>query len=173
MIRTIKELTASLTICNTRQQIHKAEYKTEASENVHKQHTYPPRRHLQTYLKCKTKIHIGFLTKQLSIFCKMMHISKRQGYSHVDSLEENLELTVPKDKQFALSVDYIHIRPERKSAIFSFFLKRDGCNTSLIIRVQPFIIQVLAINYFWNTKLKEFSMHDFLHCLQYTMHALR
>lgn len=40
------------------------------------------------YLICKTKICIGFLAEHLSIFCKMMRISKRKMYSCIDSLEE-------------------------------------------------------------------------------------
>lgn len=48
----------------------------------------PQRTYASLYLKCKTNICIGFLTKQSSIFYKITHISKRKVYSHIDSLEE-------------------------------------------------------------------------------------
>lgn len=39
-------------------------------------HRSPKRALANLYLKYKTRIHLGFLTKQLSFFCKVMHISK-------------------------------------------------------------------------------------------------
>lgn len=89
-----KELTAPLTTWNTRQQMDEMiEYYTVLVQrhlktfmkNIHRS---PKRALANLYLKYKTRIHVGFFTKQLSIFCKMMHISKWKEYSHVDSLEE-------------------------------------------------------------------------------------
>lgn len=88
-----KELTACLTTWNTKRQMDKTEYYTillrrhlkTFMNNIHRS---PKRALANLHLQYKTRIHMGFLTKQLSIFCKIMHISKWKGYSHIDSLQE-------------------------------------------------------------------------------------
>lgn len=83
-----KELTACLTTRNTIQQMDKTEYYTVLLQRhlktlMNNIHRSPKRGLADLHIRYKTRIHVGFLTEQLSVFSKIMHISKWKRYSHI------------------------------------------------------------------------------------------